>query len=152
IWGKQTWARQSVRTIIARSTGLGRVQKMADGKPRVTAADIRHVVDQIVERFHPAKIWLFGSFAYGTPTPDSDVDLLIAMDTSLRNVQQAVEIRKAVAFPFPVDLLVRTPQQIAERLALGDVFFHEVLTKGIVLHETADAGVGVKKPRVTIRS
>ena len=117
---------------------------MADGKPRVTVADIRHVVDQIVERFHPAKIWLFGSFAYGTPTPDSDVDLLIAMDTALRNVQQAVEIRKAVAFPFPVDVLVRTPQQIAERLALGDVFFHEVLTKGIVLHETADAGVGSK--------
>ena len=108
---------------------------MTDGKPGVTVADIRHVVDQIVERFHPAKIWLFGSFAYGTPTPDSDVDLLIAMDTALRNVQQAVEIRKAVAFPFPVDVLVRTPQQIAERLALGDVFFHEVLTKGIVLHE-----------------
>jgi uncharacterized protein len=113
---------------MAKRTALERVQKMADGKPRVTVADIRHVVDQIVERFHPAKIWLFGSFAYGTPTPDSDVDLLIAMDTALRNVQQAVEIRKAVAFPFPVDLLVRTPQQIAERLALGDVFFHEVLT------------------------
>ena len=78
---------------------------MADGKPRVTVADIHCVVDQIVERFHPSKIWLFGSFAYGTPTPDSDVDLLIAMDTSLRNVQQAVEIRKAVAFPFPVDLM-----------------------------------------------
>jgi predicted nucleotidyltransferase len=117
---------------------------MADGKPSVTVADIRHVVDQIVERFHPAKIWLFGSFAYGTPTPDSDVDLLIAMDTPLRNVQQAVEIRKAVTFPFPVDLLVRTPQQIAERLAVGDVFFQEVLTKGIVLHETAGARVESK--------
>src|SRR5262252_10905154 len=126
------------------ATGLGRVQKMADGKPRVTVADIHCVVDQIVERFHPSKIWLFGSFAYGTPTPDSDVDLLIAMDTSLRNVQQAVEIRKAVAFPFPVDLLVRTPHQIAERLALGDEFFCEVLTKGIVLHETADARVESK--------
>jgi len=114
---------------------------MADGKATVTVADIRHVVDQIVERFHPVKVWLFGSFAYGTPTPDSDVDLLIVMDTSLRNVQQAVEIRKAIAFPFPVDVLVRTPQQIAERLALGDIFFHEVLAKGIILHETTDARV-----------
>jgi len=119
-WGKQALVRQSVGAPMAKSTGPERGQKMADGKPRVTVADIRHVVDQIVERFHPAKIWLFGSFAYGTPTPDSDVDLLIAMDTALRNVQQAVEIRKAVAFPFPVDVLVRTPQQIAERLAFGE--------------------------------
>ena len=72
-------------------------------------------------------VWLFGSFAHGTPTSDSDVDLLVAMDTALRNVQQAVEIRKAVAFPFPVDLLVRTPKQIAERLVLGDGFFRHVL-------------------------
>jgi len=75
------------------------------------------------------------------PTSDSDVDLLVAMDTSLRNVQQEVEIRKAVDFPFPVDLLVRTPEQIAKRLALGDGFFHEVLTKGVVLHEATDARV-----------
>jgi uncharacterized protein len=107
----------------------------------VTVADIQHVVDQIVERFHPHRVWLFGSFAYGTPTPNSDVDLLIEMDTALRSVQQAVEIRKAIDFPFPVDLLVRTPTQIAARLALGDVFFREVLTKGVVLYETTDARV-----------
>ena len=115
---------------------------MAQGNTAITLSDIQQVVDQIVERFRPDKIWLFGSFAHGTPTSDSDVDLLVAMDTSLRNVQQAVEIRKAVDFPFPVDLLVRTPKQIAERLALGDGFFRDVLTKGIVLHEAADARVG----------
>lgn len=115
--------------------------KMAQGSTAITLSDIQHVVDQIVERFRPDKIWLFGSFAHDTPTSDSDVDLLVAMDTSLRNVQQAVEIRKAVNFPFPVDLLVRTPEQIAKRLALGDSFFHEVLTKGVVLHEATDARV-----------
>lgn len=115
--------------------------KMAQGNTAITFSDIQRVVDQIVERFRPNKIWLFGSFAHGTPTSDSDVDLLVAMDTSLRNVQQAVEIRKAVDFPFPVDLLVRTPEQIAKRLALGDGFFHEVLTKGVVLHEATDARV-----------
>ena len=98
-------------------------------------------MDQIVDRFHPDKIWLFGSFAYDAPTSDSDVDLLVVMDTVLRNVKQAVEIRKAVDFPFPVDLLVRTPEQIAERLALGDSFFRDVLSKGIVLHEATDARV-----------
>ncbi len=107
----------------------------------ITISDIQYVVDQIVDRFRPDKIWLFGSFAHGTPTSDSDVDLLVALDTSLRNVQQAVEIRKAVDFPFPVDLLVRTPEQIAERLALGDGFFRDVMTKGIVLHEATGARV-----------
>ena len=114
---------------------------MAHRETAITRSDIQDVVDQIVDRFHPDKIWLFGSFAHGTPTSDSDVDLLVAMDTSLRNVQQAVEIRKAVDFPFPVDLLVRTPEQIAERLALGDGFFRDVMTKGIVLHEATGARV-----------
>ena len=114
---------------------------MAHRETAITLSDIQDVVDQIVDRFHPDKIWLFGSFAHGTPTSDSDVDLLVAMDTALRNVQQAVEIRKAVAFPFPVDLLVRTPKQITERLVLGDGFFRHVLTKGVVLHEATDARV-----------
>ena len=117
---------------------------MAQSDVTVTVADIQQVVDQIVERFHPYTVWLFGSFAYGTPTSDSDVDLLVSMDTPLRNVQQAVEIRKAIDFPFPVDLLMRTPQQIAARLALGDVFFREVLRKGVVLHEATNARVELK--------
>ncbi|MCL4459881.1 MAG: nucleotidyltransferase domain-containing protein [Chloroflexi bacterium] len=114
---------------------------MAEPKTSATLADIQRVVQQIVERFHPQKVFLFGSYAYGKPTPDSDVDLLVMMETLLRNVEQAVEIRKAVDFPFPTDLLVRTPQQIAERLAVGDVFLREVLTKGVVLYEANDTGV-----------
>ena len=81
------------------------------------------------------KIILFGSYAYGEPSPDSDVDLLVTMSTALRPVDQAVEIRTVVDFPFPVDLLVRTPEQLSERLRLGDPFFHEIIEKGIVLHE-----------------
>jgi predicted nucleotidyltransferase len=106
-----------------------------------TLTDIQQIVWRIVERFHPQKVFLFGSYADGEPTPDSDVDLLIAMETSLRGVEQAVEIRKAVDLPFPADLMVRTPQQIAERLALGDVFLREVVTKGMVLYEADDTGV-----------
>lgn len=108
---------------------------MVKVKKQVTLADIQQTVQQIVRRFHPRKVFLFGSYAYGKPTSDSDVDLLITMDTPLRGVDQAVEIRKAVDLPFPTDLLVRTPQQIAERLALGDTFLREVVTKGIVLYE-----------------
>ena len=115
---------------------------MAWLKTIATVQDITDVVAQMVERFHPQQVVLFGSYAYGTPTPDSDVDLLVVMETSLRHVEQAVEIRKAVDFPFPVDLLVQTPQHIAERVALGDVFLREVLTKGVVLYTTNDTGMG----------
>lgn len=109
---------------------------------RPTLPQIEQVVRRIVERFRPRKVILFGSHAYGAPNPDSDVDLLVVMETPMRNVEQAVEIRKAIRFPFPTDLLVRTPQQIAERLALGDTFVQEVLTKGISLYEADNAGVG----------
>jgi predicted nucleotidyltransferase len=85
---------------------------------------------------------LFGSYAYGQPDADSDVDLLVMMDTPLRNVQQAAEIRKAVQFPFAVDLLVRTPQQLAERLRMGDAFFQEIISRGLSLYEANHARVG----------
>src|SRR5262245_43074896 len=110
-------------------------------KTIVTRRDIADVVAQLVEFFHPQKVILFGSHVYGTPTPNSDVDLLVVMETPLRHVEQAVEIRKVVDFPFPVDLLVRTPQHIAERMALGDVFLREVLTKGVVLYAADDPGM-----------
>lgn len=113
----------------------------SDVKKPVPMENIKQVVEKIVERFHPDKVILFGSYAYGQPTYDSDVDLLVLMETSLRNVEQAVEIRKAVDFPFPADVLIRTPEQIANRLALGDVFLREVITKGIVLHEADNARV-----------
>lgn len=109
---------------------------MASVATPTTREMIEEVVRQIVARFRPQKVILFGSYAYGAPTPDSDVDLLVVLETSRRNVDVAVEIRQAVDFPFPTDLLVRTPQQIAERLAQGDAFLREVTTRGIVLHET----------------
>jgi len=107
-----------------------------------TLADIRQVVERIAALFQPRRVILFGSYAAGTPTPDSDVDLLVEMETRLRSVEQAVAIRRAVDFPFPTDLLVRTPQQIAERLALGDTFWRDVVTKGMVLYGAADPRVG----------
>ena len=96
---------------------------------------IEEVIERIVDKFHPQKIILFGSYAYGEPTRDSDIDLLVIMNTNLRPVEQAVEIRRQTDFTFPVDLLVRTSEQVQERLALGDTFFKEVLSKGKVCYE-----------------
>lgn len=106
-----------------------------------TREGIIHTVEKIVSCFAPEQVILFGSYAYGDPTPDSDVDLLVTMNTALRPVDQAVEIRTTIDFPFPVDLLVRTPEQLSERLNLGDPFFREIIQKGIVLHEATDGGV-----------
>ncbi len=108
----------------------------------IKLSDIKIIASQIAQEFHPEKILLFGSYAYGEPTPNSDVDLLVSMRTSLRPAEQAARIRKAIDFPFPVDLLVRTPAQIEQRLALGDRFVRDVTRRGKVLYEADHGGMG----------
>ena len=84
---------------------------------RIPMRAIRAVVEQIAEKFQPEKIILFGSYAYGQPRSESDVDLLVVMETPLRNREQAAQIARAIDYHFGLDLLVRSPQQLAERLA-----------------------------------
>jgi predicted nucleotidyltransferase len=109
---------------------------------RIPMRAIRAVVKQIAVKFQPEKIILFGSYAYGQPRPESDVDLLVIIDTSLRNREQAAQIARAIDYHFGLDLLVRTPQQLAKRLALGDFFLQEVTEKGKVLYARSDTGMG----------
>ena len=104
-----------------------------------TFNDIRRVVQQIVERFDPQKVILFGSYADGKPTDDSDVDLLVVMDSPRRNVEQAILIARELDYQFALDLMVRRPRQLAERIALGDFFLREIMEKGKVLYECANA-------------
>jgi len=103
---------------------------------RVPRAAIRRYVNRIVERFHPQRIILFGSHAYGKPHADSDVDLLVVMPARSM-IDKAVRMELARPAPFPMDLLVRTPDYLAHRLALGDWFMREIVERGIVLHDTA---------------
>jgi predicted nucleotidyltransferase len=109
---------------------------------RIPMRAIHAVVEQIAEKFQPEKIILFGSYAHGQPRPESDVDLLVVMDTPLRNREQAAQIARAIDYHFGLDLLVRRPQQLAERLALGDFFLQEVIEKGKVLYARPDIGMG----------
>jgi len=108
---------------------------------RIPMRAIRAVVKQIAERFQPEKVILFGSYAYGRPRPESDVDLLVVMETPLRNREQAAQIARAIDYHFGLDLLVRRPQQLAERLALGDFFLQEITEKGKVLYARPDTGM-----------
>lgn len=103
---------------------------------RIAMRAIRAVARRIAERFQPEKVILFGSYAYGKPGPESDVDLLVVMRTSLRSRQQRLEISRALSpRPFPLDILVRTPEELEERIAQGDAFLREIVTRGKVLYE-----------------
>lgn len=113
----------------------------ANERRRIPMEAIRRVVEQIATQFEPEKIILFGSYAHGQPKPESDVDLLVVMETPLRNRQQAVQIARAIDYHFGLDLLVRRPQQLAERLALGDFFLQEIVEKGKVLYAGSDQGM-----------
>ncbi len=100
--------------------------------------EIRRFADDIGRKFHPERVILFGSHARGETTADSDVDVLVVMPFEGRPWKMAVEIRRNTRPPFPLDLLVRTPEQVRERLALGDPFIREILHDGKVLYEAHD--------------
>ena len=105
----------------------------------VKRSKIRAYSEAIAREFHPQKIVLFGSYAYGTPTENSDVDLLVIMlRTSSRGERMSVRIRQAIPRDFPLDLLVRTPFDVAKRLRWGDPFICELLGKGKVMYEASD--------------
>ena len=101
----------------------------------VTIEQIEALGRRIGEEFRPQRVVLFGSCAYGQPTPHSDVDLLVITEFEGRSVDKSVEIRMKVRPPFPVDLIVRTPEKVRERLAMGDDFMKEILTEGRILYE-----------------
>jgi uncharacterized protein len=104
---------------------------------------IRRFARQVAERFQPDKIILFGSYAYGTPHADSDVDILVVMPAR-NQIDQAVRIDCAIDPPFPLDLIVRTPKNMKWRLEEGESFLREITSKGKVLYEKDDRRVGAK--------
>lgn len=99
-----------------------------------TIKRIEDFAQRLGEEFSPQRIILFGSYAYGNPTPDSDVDLLVITLTA-NPIQKAVEMQLKLHAPFPLELLVRTPEKISERLEMGDNFMREIISKGKVLYE-----------------
>jgi predicted nucleotidyltransferase len=105
-------------------------------------AEIRAVAQRIGREFRPRRVILFGSHAYGKPTADSDVDLLVIMPLRTDPVYKSVEIALKVRPGFPMDMLVRTPAAVRRRVAMGDYFMREILQKGKVLYASDDRRVG----------
>lgn len=100
---------------------------------------ILRLVEQIAVLFQPQKIILFGSYAYGTPKPESDVDLLVIMDTRLSEIEQAAAICRKIPYRFGLDLIVCTPERLQQRLEWGDSFLKEIIQRGIILYESPHA-------------
>lgn len=128
--------------------------------PNVPMAAIHRFARQLGERFDPVKIILFGSYAYGQPHRDSDVDLLAVMPAA-NEINQAIRLTLAFEPPFSLDLIVRTPEHLRRALEEDDWFLSEVVSKGKVLYEKIGSAMGAqgggrsrrrKKPGDEIRS
>ena len=108
---------------------------MSDMKNTVRLKDIRETVQQIVERFRPQKVILFGSYAQGKPTEDSDVDLLVIMETDEKPVHAAARISTNIDHPFPLDVLVMSPEEFEETKAVVGGLAYPAHHWGKVLYE-----------------
>ncbi len=118
----------------------------------VTRQEIQATCDDIVREFAPLQVILFGSYAYGTPTEDSDVDLLVVMPIPKSEfIPKAIEIRQRIPYRFSMDLLVRSPEDIAHRVSYNDWFLREITEKGVPLHES-DTYCHLKDQRDTPKS
>jgi len=118
------------------------MKKHCRGAVAILMIDMHQIEDfgrRIGEEFHPERVLLFGSYAYGTPGRDSDVDVLVIMKYPETDVQQSVAIRLQLSPSVPMDILVRSPEKIRERLALGDPFIRNILENGEVLYEASDS-------------
>ncbi|MBI4063848.1 MAG: nucleotidyltransferase domain-containing protein [Elusimicrobia bacterium] len=96
---------------------------------------IKFLARRVAAAFPVEKIILFGSHAYGKPTPDSDVDLFVVMPSKKRPAERVRDIWDVIyPAPFPLDFIVRTPKEVERRLKLGDFFIRDIMEKGTPLY------------------
>ena len=99
---------------------------------------VNHYINNLSKKITVNGVLLFGSYAYGQPGPDSDIDLLIIKDTSDRPIDRRVSVRKIVSDRnrrIPFEPLVLTQNEVEERISRGDQFIEEILTEGEILYE-----------------
>ena len=98
---------------------------------------VQKIAQKIQTHYKPEKIILFGSYAYGKPNRDSDIDMFIVRGTTKRRIDRFVEVKKLVYDAnrrIPFSPIVYTPREVKQRLSLGDDFVKEILDKGRVLY------------------
>ena len=95
----------------------------------ITMERIQAAADHIAEEFRADEIILFGSYAYGTPHDESDVDLLVILPDDGR-VPDRIGAVYSAAHDVPLDIVVYDPDSVQQRLLWGDGFVHEIVQKG----------------------
>jgi predicted nucleotidyltransferase len=101
----------------------------------VSMKEIREVGEQIGRQFRPDRVLLFGSYADGSATDDSDVDLLVVLPFDGRPFHKSLEILNRLDIRFPCDLVARPPEDVARRYEQGDPLIRDALDRGKVLYE-----------------
>jgi uncharacterized protein len=98
-------------------------------------SEIQALANRIAREFHPEKIILFGSHARGDARPDSDVDLMVIMDSHDHPSRTAAEITNRIhPRHYALDLIVRSPETIRTRLQMNDWFLRDAMREGRVLY------------------
>ena len=119
-----------------KSPRLRRPETIPAGLKIPVGKSLRPAIRKIARELQPEKIVLFGSYAYGEPSPDSDVDLLVIMKTKAVHKDRSWAVSQLLLpRPFPVDILVKTPAEIKKALKDGDVFLKEIMARGKVLYD-----------------
>ena len=102
----------------------------------VSQDEINDVVDIIVKNSKPEKVILFGSYAYGEPNEDSDVDLLVIKDTNTDRYHRTRELRKHLrGIKIPIDIIVYTKSEVEEWKDTETAFITQIMRNGRVLYE-----------------
>ncbi len=109
--------------------------------PNIPLSAIRRFARKLGERFRPEKIILFGSYAYGTPHEESDVDLLVVTPTR-NEINESIKYTLAFEPPFSLDLIVRTPERLRRDIEDGDWFLREIVSKGKVIYDKNHGSLG----------
>lgn len=109
---------------------------MKNGSNKVIK-QIKNLIKEAVDKIHPQKVILFGSYAYGKPNKDSDVDLLFIKKTNLPRMERYRLVNDNLEHFLPMDILIKTPAEIRKRIQIGDPFYQEIINKGRILYDVS---------------
>jgi uncharacterized protein len=118
--------------------------KLTPEQFKTNMTEILESVGIIVKKYRPYKVILFGSYAKKEVRPDSDVDLFVIIDSEQSTWDLAVQISLTLKHLLPIDIIVRTPEEISRRMKSGDFFIRNIMESGMVLYERTGSGIGAK--------
>ena len=101
---------------------------------------ISEIKEVIRQNFDPDKILLFGSYAYGIPTENSDIDLLIVKDLPKNKIRERRYYLRSLlrdiisTYQRDIDILLLREKDIKERIEMGDLFIQEIYEKGHLIY------------------